>query len=618
MASSRTLDIIIKAQDNASQTLKGLEGQVQKNKKAFQTMAAAGTAAFAAVAGTIAASMKTYNEFDTTLNKIAGLVGINREVIKGWEKDIKNLSVETGKSSRELADALYFITSAGIKGSEAIDVLEMSAKAAAAGLGEAKVVADLVTSAMNAYGAETLNAQQATDILVATVREGKAEPEELAASMGMVLPIASELGVSFDQVGAAIAGMTRTGTNAATASTQLRQILASLLNPTTQASEALDSFGTSASEIRMKLREEGLIDTLVDLDEKFGDNEEAASLVFGNIRALSGVLDLLGGNAEENIAIFEKMAESGGALDMAFQATEDSTRAWERLKAQLESVKIVIGNAVAPAMISLLESITPIVEKIAEWIEKNPELTSKILLTVGAVGGLVAVFGLLALALPAITALIAVLASPITLIIAAFGLLAVAVVKFVDSSKYILEQFGQFFRFLWMLVIKPLIDGVGNWFAALGDKIRDIFTSLKDFFVNIWEEIKNIFQAAVDWITAKLQPLLNMVDKVKDAASWVGEKAGSAVSWVGEKASAGVSAIKNAFPFAEGGVVTSPTLGLVGESGPEAIIPLNRARPVGGSSVNVYVYGDVSGDELVEKVKEGIMRSMRIDSRFSL
>ncbi len=607
MASSRTLDIIIRAQDNASQALKGLEGQVQKNKKAFQTMAAVGTAAFAAVAGTITASMKTYNEFDTTLNKIAGLVGINREVIKGWEKDIRNLSVETGKSSRELADALYFITSAGIGGSEAMDVLEMSAKAAAAGLGEAKVVADLVTSAMNAYGSETLSAQKATDILVATVREGKAEPEDLAASMGMVLPIASELGVSFDQVGAAIAGMTRTGTDAATASTQLRQILASLLNPTAQASDALASFGTSASEMRRKLREEGLIDTLIDLNEKFGDNEEAASLVFGNIRALSGVLDLLGSNAEENIAIFGKMAESGGALDMAFQATEDSARAWERLKVQMENTKLVIGGAVAPAMTNLMEGITPLIEKITEWIEKNPELTKNILVAVGAIGGLVAVVGLLALALPTIITLLTILSNPITLIIAAFGTLVAAIVRFVQSSKYILEQFGQFFRLLWALVIKPLIDSAGNWFAALGDRIRDIFTSLKNFFVNIWEEIKNIFQRAIDWITAKMQPLFNMVDKVKGAVSWVGDKIG-----------AGFSAVRNVLPFAEGGVVTSPTLGLVGEAGPEAIIPLNRVRPVGGSSVNVYVYGDVSGNELVEKVKEGIMRSMRVDSRFSL
>jgi TP901 family phage tail tape measure protein len=43
------------------------------------------------------------------------------------------------------------------------------------------------------------------------------------------LPLASAMGVDFNEVGAAFAAMSRTGTNAATSGTQLRQILSSLL-----------------------------------------------------------------------------------------------------------------------------------------------------------------------------------------------------------------------------------------------------------------------------------------------------------------------------------------------------------------------------------------------------
>lgn len=42
--------------------------------------------------------------------------------------------------------------------------------------------------------------------------------------------------------------------------------------------------------------------------------------------------------------------------------------------------------------------------------------------------------------------------------------------------------------------------------------------------------------------------------------------------------------------FAEGGIVTKPTVGLVGEAGPEAIIPLNRMG--GGITVNATFHGD--------------------------
>jgi hypothetical protein len=76
-------------------------------------------------------------------------------------------------------------------------------KAAAVGLGETKTIADLATSAMNAYGSDTLSASAATDILATAVREGKLEASELAGSMGGVIPIASNLGVEFHEVAGA-------------------------------------------------------------------------------------------------------------------------------------------------------------------------------------------------------------------------------------------------------------------------------------------------------------------------------------------------------------------------------------------------------------------------------
>ena len=105
-------------------------------------------------------------------------------------------------------------TSAGFEGKEALDVLEASAKAAAAGLGETKQVADAVTSAVNAYGIENLSAARSTDILVATVREGKAEADSIAGALGQVLPAASELGVEFAELGGTIAALTRIGLGA--------------------------------------------------------------------------------------------------------------------------------------------------------------------------------------------------------------------------------------------------------------------------------------------------------------------------------------------------------------------------------------------------------------------
>ena len=59
--------------------------------------------------------------------------------------------------------------------------------------------------------------------------------------------------------------------------------------------------------------------------------------------------------------------------------------------------------------------------------------------------------------------------------------------------------------------------------------------------------------------------------------------------------------------FAKGGIVTRPTLGLVGEAGPEAIIPLGRGGGMGTTN-NFHFHGAVYG---VEDLKEAVVEAVR-------
>ena len=104
------------------------------------------------------AAVKMHMDFESSMSKIVGLVGVSQDQVNEWSKDILEMAPRLGKAPKELADAMFFITSAGIRGARAMNVLEMSTKASVGGLGEVKVVADLVTSAMNAYGSANLDA----------------------------------------------------------------------------------------------------------------------------------------------------------------------------------------------------------------------------------------------------------------------------------------------------------------------------------------------------------------------------------------------------------------------------------------------------------------------------
>ena len=235
------------------------------------------------LAGVGVAAVKTASDFEQSMTKITALVGVAADEVKAMEGQVRSMATQFGKSGKEAADALFFITSAGLRGSVATDTLAASLKASAIGLGETATIADLATSALNAYGSDVISASQATDVLTAAVREGKLESGELAGSMGRVLPLASAMGVSFNEVGAAFAALSRTGTNAAEAATQIRGILASLLRPTKISEEAMTGLGLSAEGLRTQIREEGLLSTLKTLATSFGDNEAAAAAVFTDL-----------------------------------------------------------------------------------------------------------------------------------------------------------------------------------------------------------------------------------------------------------------------------------------------------------------------------------------------
>jgi TP901 family phage tail tape measure protein len=311
---------------------------------------------------------KTFSDFEAELAKVTGLVNIATEQTAAWGEEIKALSPAVAKGPKELAEALYFVTTGGIRGAETMDVLAVSAKAAAAGLGETKDVADIVVSAMNAYGKENLSAAHAADILIASVREGKAEASELARSMGIVLPVASKLGAGFDQVGGAMAAMTRTGTKAGTAAMQVRQILNKIIKPAKQSEDAIREMGSSFGELRHIVATEGIIPMLMKVNELTKEyGVEAVAKLFPRIRALVGVLDILGENLGNNIKAQEAITNSAGALNHAFNTIAKTFQfKVNQLVSQTKSLFIELGEAIGMRLIPIINNLLEVVRK---WTE---------------------------------------------------------------------------------------------------------------------------------------------------------------------------------------------------------------------------------------------------------
>ena len=313
----------------------------------------------------LGSTVRQFNEFEGSLAKIQGLVGIAGSEVAKFGDLAKELGPKYGKSAQEAADALFFITSAGLRGADATSTLEASLKASAVGLGDVATVADLATSAMNAYGSDTLSASSATDVMVATVREGKLSAEELAESMGRTLPLASAMGVEFNEVGAAFAALSRTGTNASEAATQIRSIFSGILRPTKQAQEELAKYGLTAKGLQESMEKRGLLATLKTLTTTIGENDESLAQVFPNIRSLSGVLDLMGANAATTEKIFGNLLDTTGDTSDAWDVAAKTSG--QQLAEAMETIKakaLDLGAVAAPMVVKLVKGFSAFVDAV--------------------------------------------------------------------------------------------------------------------------------------------------------------------------------------------------------------------------------------------------------------
>ena len=253
--------------------------------------------------------------------------------------------------------------------------MEASAKGAAVGLGQTKVVADAATSAVNAYGVENLNGGAAVDVLTAAVREGKVEADRLAPAIGKAIPVASAMGIQFHEVAAAISAMTRTGTDARTSAIQLRQIMQSILDPSRQTEAALRGMGIAQGELAAQARSDGLLSVLKRLRDLSIDNAEAFADVFPNIRALAGAMDITGENLQENEAIFASLANSAGDTDRAFQKVSETAKfKFDKAMAGMKTSFIELGESMTPLLVAITKLLDAL-SAVFRFFGKNKEIS---------------------------------------------------------------------------------------------------------------------------------------------------------------------------------------------------------------------------------------------------
>lgn len=202
----------------------------------------------------------------------------------------------------EAAKSLYQIVSAGRDGAAGLNILQVSAKSAVGGITETTIAADAITTMLNAYKMDASDAEKVSDQLFTTVRLGKTTFSELGHHIAQAVPVAAAYGVEMDQVLAAIATLTKSGTPTAQAVTQVR---ASIIG----VSKVL---GDGAFETRT------FQEALNEVAKMAGGSEARLRELMPEVEAITGLLGLTGEKASVAAQDLAELGNSAGATDEAF------------------------------------------------------------------------------------------------------------------------------------------------------------------------------------------------------------------------------------------------------------------------------------------------------------
>jgi TP901 family phage tail tape measure protein len=391
--------------DAAEASLKGISEELLKTSRRFdgisQKLGLVGGLLTKAVTvplvsmGVAAVSMAA--NFSESMSKITSLVGIAADEVKLMESSVLDLSRKTAKAPEELAAGLFVVTSAGLRGASAMEALEAAAKAGAAGLGATNDIARVVAGAMNAYGAETLTAARATDVIVATARAGNFATDQFAGALGRVLPFAKQAQASLEDVGGAVALLTRTNGNAAESITQVRALFGAFVVPTREAQKVLEEVGVSAEDLRNKIGKDGLVSALQLLDRAVGGNREVLGRLLGSKEAASAAFQILDADAESLAGTFGVVRDSIGMTDDAFKtASEQSAFKFREALNKIRVAGIELGNVMLPAVTKLIEAILRLIERFNGLSDTAKKTVVIVGLILAAIGPLIILFGSLA------------------------------------------------------------------------------------------------------------------------------------------------------------------------------------------------------------------------------
>ena len=423
----------------------------------------------------------------------------------------------------------------------------------------------------------------------------KAFAEDEKSATALATTLQNVTGATDKQVDSIEAFITKTSFAVSVADDQLRPALGNLVRATGDVTQA-QSLLNLALDISA-----GTSKDLGSVSEALG---KAFNGVMGPLKKLDPALAALIEEGASTGEVFQALSETFGG--QAAAAADTTAGRMEGLKIRMEEVKESIGEAVLP----IVEELMPAFLSISDWASKN---TGKIVAIGTAIAGIGAVILITNGAMAAHAAVLAIVAAAQAIMTistyALYAALGVGVILAIIAAIVVLEAKFGFLgdavegvkisaEFLWNKIKEGFGWVVSNWpllLAILSGPFGIAIAVVVKFKDQIIGVVKSIVGFMIDAFSTVAETILAPFKAVFNgiAGLWnntVGALGFTVPNWVPLNLGGKTFEVPDIPVLGDGGIVTGPTLAMIGEKGPEAVIPLNGSNGgIGGNTINVTV-----------------------------
>ncbi len=502
------------------------------------------------------AAAKVGGDFESQMSRVKAISGATGSAFEELRQQAIDLGAKTAFSAKESASGMENLASAGFNAKEIMEAMPGLLDLAAVSGGDVALASENAATALRGFNLDASQAGHVADVFAKAAADTNAEVGDMGEAMKYIAPVANSMGLSIEEVSAAIGIMSDAGIKGSQAGTSLRGALSRLAKPTDMMQAKMDELGLSFYDSEGKMKP--LKDQIGMLKDAFKgltpEQQQNALVTLYGQESLSGMMALIDKGPDKLGKLTESLKNSDGAADKMARTMQDNMNSsLEQMMGAFESAAIVIQKILAPAVRKVADAVSGLVDKFVSAPEPVQKMIVTIGLIVAAIGPLLLIIGkaikifqtmkvgflalrsglaligssFTAISLPVlgiIAAIAAVIAIGILVYknwdkISKFGKEVWAnVKKFAsDAAEGIKEKWGditQWFSDTWNNLksgAKGLWDGTIQGAKNSVDSVKNAWNGIKEWFTNLWKGTTSGLASAWDSVTTTLAPFVETI-----------------------------------------------------------------------------------------------------------